>query len=215
MRRIPVALAGASLVAVGLVIPAAFGSTPSSSNLTVPASPNQTAHVHWTGTIPPGANSSNDCSKGNIALSDQHTLNVTAPVYDGLKAVFTIAIDWTPSGVPESDDEIVTLLAPDGTPIGSADNGAIGAPGETLQVTDLVSGKYTVLACGFTNAAPKDYTGDVTVKTAAAPKLRAPGGGNNSTNDDLLRFAPATVVDPILFGGEPGFTFDPTADGSR
>lgn len=32
-----------------------------------------------------------------------------------------------------------------------------------------------------------------------------------------MTFTPATVVDPILFGGEPGFTFDPTAKtaGSR
>jgi hypothetical protein len=35
-------------------------------------------------------------------------------------------------------------------------------------------------------------------------------------NDDLLTFTPATVVDPILFGGEPGLNFDPTTtDGGR
>src|SRR3954447_25191526 len=30
-----------------------------------------------------------------------------------------------------------------------------------------------------------------------------------------MTFTPATVVDPILFGGEPGFTFDPTPPASR
>ncbi len=30
-----------------------------------------------------------------------------------------------------------------------------------------------------------------------------------------MTFTPATVVDPVLFGGEPGFTFDPTTTGSR
>jgi hypothetical protein len=37
-----------------------------------------------------------------------------------------------------------------------------------------------------------------------------------SVNDNFVTFTPATVVDPILFGGEPGFNFDPTtADGNR
>jgi hypothetical protein len=32
----------------------------------------------------------------------------------------------------------------------------------------------------------------------------------------LMTFTPATVVDPVLFGGEPGFTFDPTSkDGTQ
>jgi hypothetical protein len=37
----------------------------------------------------------------------------------------------------------------------------------------------------------------------------------HTVNDKTMRFTPATVVDPILFGGEPGITFDPTTDGSR
>jgi hypothetical protein len=38
-------------------------------------------------------------------------------------------------------------------------------------------------------------------------------GGAASAAGPTMTFTPATVVDPILFGGEPGFTFDPTAKG--
>ncbi|MDQ1702108.1 MAG: hypothetical protein QOF57_1360 [Frankiaceae bacterium] len=217
MRRFPVALAGASLVAVGLALPSAHGSTPAGSSLVVPTTAGQTAHVHYTGTIPPGANANNDCSAGGTALSDKHTVTITAPPggYTTVRAVFAFAIDWTPSGVPESDDEIVTLLAPNGSTIGSADNGAIGAAGEVLTVNNLPSGKYTVLACGFTNVSPKAYQGDVTVKTTAVPKVGKVSADVHTINDNTLAFGPSTVVDPILFGGEPGITFDPTTDGTR
>jgi hypothetical protein len=37
------------------------------------------------------------------------------------------------------------------------------------------------------------------------------GGGTATAGGPTMTFTPATVVDPILFGGEPGLTFDPTA----
>jgi hypothetical protein len=41
-------------------------------------------------------------------------------------------------------------------------------------------------------------------------------GPANTVNDSFATFTPATVVDPILFGGEPGLTLDPTTtNGSR
>jgi hypothetical protein len=42
-------------------------------------------------------------------------------------------------------------------------------------------------------------------------------GGTATATGPTMTFTPATVVDPILFGGEPGFTFDPTTKsaGSR
>jgi hypothetical protein len=43
--------------------------------------------------------------------------------------------------------------------------------------------------------------------TALAPAGAKAGG---TRNDSLVTFTPATVVDPILFGGEPGLNFDPT-----
>src|SRR3954470_8131664 len=217
MRRLPIALAGAALIATGLALPAAHGSTPSSTNLVVPNSPNQTAHTSWTGTIPVGANGLGDCSAQPASLSDSHELNLTAPSYNGLKAVFAISITWTSSGVPEADDEMVTLIAPDGSTIGNADNSTLGggSGSEILTVNNLPSGKYTVLACGFSNIAPLNYTGRVDVKTIAVPKAGQVTAGLTTVNDKTMSFGPATVVDPILFGGEPGITFDPTTNGSR
>src|SRR2546423_5299404 len=128
MRRLPVALAGASLLALGLTLPSAQGSTPTSSTLVVPTSPGQSAHVQYTGTIPTGTNATSDCSSDGGQLSDKHIVNITAPSggYAAVKAVFTFSITWTSSGVPETDDEILTLEAPNGSVVGSADNGAIG-----------------------------------------------------------------------------------------
>ena len=53
----------------------------------------------------------------------------------------------------------------------------------------------------------------VTVAVAAV----AVQGASAAPKGPTMTFTPATVVDPILFGGEPGFTFDPTAasPGSR
>jgi hypothetical protein len=218
MRRFPVALAGATLLAAGIGLHAANGSTPASSTLTVPSTAGNSAHVHYTGTIPPGANANGDCSAGPSNLADAHTVKIVAPPggYTAVKAVFGFAIDWTATGVPESDDQIVTLVAPDGTPIGSADNSSPGGPpGEVLTVNNLPSGTYTVLACGFSNLAAKDYTGDVVVHTFAVPKAGKVTADIHTVNDKTLTFTPSTIVDPILFGGEPGITFDPTTDGTR
>jgi hypothetical protein len=44
-----------------------------------------------------------------------------------------------------------------------------------------------------------------TVATAG----KAPKAG--TVRDGFMTFTPATVVDPVLFGGEPGFKFDPTS----
>src|SRR4051812_48115391 len=60
----------------------------------------------------------------------------------------------------------------------------------------------TLAVLGTTTAALATQTGLLGVAGAAG---KAP----------TVTFTPATVVDPILFGGEPGFTFDPTTSGSR
>jgi hypothetical protein len=214
MRRLPLALAGASLVAVGLAVPAAHGSTPSSSTLTVPASSGQSAHVNYTGTIEPGTNPTNNCSDEGGATADKHTVTIKAPAggYHDVDAVFAFAITWTPNVAETTSDEILTVLAPDGSPLGSSDSGATT---EALTVNNLPSGTYTMLACGFANTAPQNYKGSVLVKTKHAAAKGVVSTTQHTINDKTLSFAPATVVDPILFGGEPGITFDPTTDGSR
>ena len=51
---------------------------------------------------------------------------------------------------------------------------------------------------------------------ALAAGTAAVGAPARAASAPLMTFTPATVVDPILFGGEPGFTFDPTsADGAQ
>lgn len=40
--------------------------------------------------------------------------------------------------------------------------------------------------------------------------LPADAASGGTRNDSFVTFTPATVVDPILFGGEPGLNFDPT-----
>jgi hypothetical protein len=47
------------------------------------------------------------------------------------------------------------------------------------------------------------------VGSTVATAGKAPKAG--TVRDHLMTFTPATVVDPLLFGGEPGFTFDPTS----
>lgn len=52
--------------------------------------------------------------------------------------------------------------------------------------------------------------------TGGALALPAGAASGGTRNDSLVTFAPATLVDPILFGGEPGLNFDPTtSNGSR
>jgi hypothetical protein len=53
----------------------------------------------------------------------------------------------------------------------------------------------------------------------AVTGLQAATAGKTPTSgtlrDRTVGFTPATLVDPLLFGGEPGLHFDPTTDGTR
>jgi hypothetical protein len=213
MRKFPIAILGASLIAVGLALPSAQGSTPPSSALVVPTAAGGVATVNYNGTIPTGSDPTNDCSTLGGVFADKHTVTITAPPggYKTVKAVFVFSIDWTTPSEPVAD-EILTLLAPDGSVITSSDG---SAPLEAITINNLPSGKYTMLACGFVNVAPQAYHGRVRVRTASAAPSTNPGDNNFTVNDKTATFTPATVVDPILFGGEPGITFDPTTNGSR
>ncbi|HEU0132908.1 MAG TPA: hypothetical protein VFQ85_18150 [Mycobacteriales bacterium] len=50
---------------------------------------------------------------------------------------------------------------------------------------------------------------------AASAFPAADAGVSGTRNDSLVTFTPATVVDPILFGGEPGINFDPTTSAGQ
>jgi len=56
-------------------------------------------------------------------------------------------------------------------------------------------------------------TGLLIAGLASAPLASATASASHTVNDHFATFTPATVVDPILFGGEPGLTIDPTKRG--
>src|SRR6266481_7689735 len=120
------------LVTVACLIVAAITTTiasnPPTSNITVPSSTGQKVVVNWTGSIPPLANGTSDCSKlADTPAADQHvsTINVPTGVYNSLKAKFTFQITWPNA----SNDEILTVIKPDGSSFPSSDG---GIPSETV-----------------------------------------------------------------------------------
>ncbi len=120
------------LVAVACLIVAAITTTithfsaveasnPPTSNITVPSIIGQTVSVTWTGEIPALVNGTSDCTNLADTLAvDQHlpTINVPAGVYNNLKAKFTFNITWDGNA---GNDEILTVLNPDGSTLDSSD----------------------------------------------------------------------------------------------
>ncbi|MFN2538091.1 MAG: hypothetical protein ABR549_08055, partial [Mycobacteriales bacterium] len=84
---------------------------------------------------------------------------------------------------------------------------ASGGGNEKVVMTDLAAGRYDVVVCAGTVLSD---TYKATLISVAAPK---PKTGTTAVKKTLMTFTPATIVDPVLFGGEPGFTFDPTSAG--
>ncbi len=172
MRRMTIrphsigAVAASGLVLGLLIVPAstAVAATPATSTLTVPSTAGETVSVTWTGTIPPLTNASSDCAPlADTPAVDQHLATVAVPegIYGALQAQFTFRITWTPAVNLLTSDEILTVVGPGGV-IGSSDG---GTPSETVRRTNLIGGTYKVIACGFANAQPQDYTGTFTITT--------------------------------------------------
>ena len=126
--------AGVVLVAAGATIAA----NPASSSVTVPTTVGQTETREWTGEIPAGANPTNSCAGMPAELTDEHTVSITVPdgAYNTVNATFTFTITWPDA----TDDEILTVLDPDGLEIASSDG---GTNQETVVATNLSSGMYT------------------------------------------------------------------------
>lgn len=160
-----------------------WASNPATSNITVPSTAGQTVTVTWTGQIPVGANPTSDCSKlADTPAVDQHlpTISVPAGIYNSVNAKFTFNISWDASS---GNDEILTVLNPDGTSLGSSDT---SNPSETVTGNNLPAGTYKVIACGFQSApSPQSYVGTLTIDTSTsgpppppptpAPAPAAPG----------------------------------------
>src|SRR6266545_232330 len=145
----------------------AEASSPATSNITVPSSAGQTVTVTWTGTIPALVNATSDCANlADTVAVDQHlpTVNVPAGVYSTLKAKFTFNIAWDGTA---GNDEILTVLNPDGSELDSSDG---GNPSETVIGNNLGAGTYKVIACGFLSGpGPQSYVGRLTIDTSLGP----------------------------------------------
>ncbi len=169
-------------------------SSPATSSVTVPSTLGQTVTINWTGTIPAGSNGTSNCTAlADTPLADQHVSTVTVPagLYNTLGAQFTFKITWTPVVNSSASDEILTVLGPTGNHVGSSDG---GTSTETVGASNLGTGNYKIIACGFTNAQPQPYTGTLTI-TAVPPPPVYTGGS--------IGFGPATVVDFQRTEGEP------------
>ena len=122
-----------------------LASNPGSSTITVPSTAGQTVVVNWSGSIPPLANGTSDCSKlADSPVVDQHvsTISVPSGVYNSVNAKFAFNIKWNNS----DNDEVLTVIKPDGTTLASSDG---GIPSETVEKNNLAGGAYKIVACGF------------------------------------------------------------------
>ncbi|HJT82156.1 MAG TPA: hypothetical protein VJ719_13245, partial [Chthoniobacterales bacterium] len=187
--RALLALAFCSVAAVFAVMAA----TPGTSNLTVPSTIGQTVSVSWTGTIPPLANATSNCTTlADTPAVDQHVSTITVPsgIYNSMVANFKFEIAWTPVANSQTSDEVLTVVG-----VGSSDG---GSPSETVSARNLPSGSYKIVACGFSNAQPQPYTGTLTITTAP---LDPPPPPNYTTG--AITFGSSNVVDFQRTEGEP------------
>jgi len=170
-RRLLLATICAAALAVAVIpvtrfhlLNSVLASNPGSTAITVPSTIGQTVVVNWSGSIPPLANGTSDCSKlADTPAVDQHvsTISVPAGVYNSLNAKFTFNIKWDNA----DNDEILTVIKPDGTTLASSDG---GVPSETVQSNNLGGGAYKIVACGFTSVPnPQPYTGSLTIETTS------------------------------------------------
>src|SRR5258706_210499 len=158
------ALLGAAIVPIThfRMLRTVEASTPATSSVAVPSNSGQKVVINWTGSIPPLVNGSSDCSKlADTPAVDQHvsTVNVPAGIYNSLNAKFTFNISWPDTG----NDEILTVLKPDGSTLASSDG---GIPSETVVRNNLAGGAYKIVACGFVSGPdPQPYSGTLTIET--------------------------------------------------
>lgn len=202
--------AASALVLLAMAPGGAQASTPAADSVTVPAA-GSTVTVHWTGTIPGGVGT---CSSGLPGSNyDSHKTTVTVPggLYDSATSSTTVSISWDNANA----DEALSVADSGGNQVGVSDGSTTT---ETVTLKNLVSDTYEIDACpatgssyatDYTSSVP--YTGTLTITTTAvaAPTPASP----TPAFADAVQFTPATVVDPVLFGGEPGIHFDPNSAG--
>jgi PKD domain-containing protein len=183
-----------------------WASSPPTSTITVPSAVGQTVTVTWTGEIPPGANPTSDCTNlADTPAVDQHlpTINVPAGIYNALNAKFEFNISWDGAS---GNDEILTVLNPDGSTLDSSDG---GDPTETVTANNLAQGTYKVIACGFTNTTAQAYVGKLTITTLAGGIVQPPPIPQTPAAPGVPRyysFAPPATIGEAA--GEPTIGFN-------
>jgi hypothetical protein len=153
------------LIAIGASLAMfSWASNPATSNITVPGSAGQRVEVTWSGEIPPLVNGTSDCTNlSGTPAADQHvsTVNVPAGIYNSVNAKFTFRIEWDENA---GNDEVLTVLKPDGTTLDSSDG---GDPSEEITATNLPAGAYKIIACGFISGpTTQAYVGKLTIDTS-------------------------------------------------
>jgi hypothetical protein len=194
-------LATACLIGVVVLGTASVATTP--SGLTVPKAAGKTVVATFSGTIPAGANPNSDCSAAAAPTISENSISIAVPkgVYELVDATTTFKITWAPVVSAASSDEILTVLNPDGSVLGSSD---AGDPAEQVTALDPVAGSYRIQACGFVNPQPQAYTGTVTIKTAA----HIPSAALPLSDPKGLAFSATIASDPQRDEGEPAVTTD-------
>ncbi|MEA2498194.1 MAG: hypothetical protein QOH26_599 [Actinomycetota bacterium] len=192
-KRLVACIVACALGVTGIIGGIAISSEPAKQSINVPGTAGEKKTITWTGSIPPGSNPTSSCTTG--VNEDHHEVNIGVANYESLNASFTFSIKWDQVNA-NSSDEILTVLAPDGSELGSSDG---GAPAETVIDQNLAAGKYDVIACGFVNAAPQEYTGKLVVETSGLNSEKslpaAPAQG--------LKFGAATTADLQRDEAEP------------
>jgi hypothetical protein len=190
------------MLAVGVILAGGVdmsaAADPASQTVTAPAAPGETT-VTWTGTIPPGAQPLSSCDPS--ATNDTVTIDLQVPggFYDNATSSATFTISWNdPTG---QNDEILTVLAPDGSEVGSSDGSGTS---EVVNANDLKAGSYQVIACGFAGVTPQDYTGQLTFSTSARNSEPVPP----SADPQGLSFSASVPADPQRDEAEPDIRVD-------
>jgi hypothetical protein len=185
--------AGAVLVTAG----ASVAAEPPSGSVTVPTTAGQTVTLEWTGTIPAGANPTSSCAGIPAELTDRYSLSVEVPAgaYSAVDAAFTFTITWPDA----TNDEILTVLDPDGLAVASSDG---GTNTESIVAHNLAPGVYTVVACPFASPTPVAYSGEL-VLTTAVPEPSLP-----SADAQGLAFSASVAADNQRDQAEPLIEID-------
>ncbi|HVU73772.1 MAG TPA: PPC domain-containing protein [Mycobacteriales bacterium] len=204
-RRVSL-VAGFGLLAAAVGVSSA--ATPSSSTLAIPSPGAAASQVTWDGTVPIAADSGG-CDQGSGVpnpLADDTDLSITTPsasFYDTATSTVTIKVTNT-----DSTDLDILVLDSSGNTVTSGTGSDTAS--ETATFKDAKPGTYTFEVCVGTPGTAATVPYKAVVTAASTAKNSAAVVLSNLVDDKAFSFTAGTVVDPVLFGGEPGVHVDPT-----